>query len=212
MQGKSDNSSVGKGKIIQRGAEAVLYLDEEGALIKERLKKGYRIPELDEAIRKQRSKLEVRLLDKARRSGVDAPNAGLTNKYIIRMDYIDGDKLKDVLNGMSGKEQDDMALKIGSAVAALHSSNIIHGDLTTSNMVLKDGRVFLIDFGLGKVSHKVEDKATDLFLLFEALRSTHSGISDRMWKNIINTYVQEYSNAQEVMPRLDMISRRRRYK
>ena len=202
----------GKGKIIQRGAEAVLYLAVDGKLVKERVRKGYRIPELDEAIRKQRSKLEVRLLDKARRSGVTAPSAGLTNKYIIRMDYIDGEKLKDALNGMGRADQDRMARKIGSAVAALHASDIIHGDLTTSNMMLKDGQIFLIDFGLGKVSHKVEDKATDLFLLFEALRSTHSGISARVWKNIINTYVQEYSNAREVMSRLDMISRRRRYK
>lgn len=203
---------TGKGKIIQRGAEAILYLADDGKLVKERVKKGYRIPEIDEAIRKRRSKLEVRLLDKARRSGVDAPSAGLTDKYIIRMDFIDGEKLKDALNGMKPADQDVIAERIGSSVAALHESDIIHGDLTTSNMMLKDGKVFLIDFGLGKVSHKVEDKATDLFLLSEALRSTHSVISTRMWKNIINTYVQEYSHAQEVMPRLDMISRRRRYK
>jgi Kae1-associated kinase Bud32 len=202
-------------RIIQRGAEAVLYLDEDGddvSLVKERVKKGYRIPELDEQIRKQRSKLEVRLLEKARRSGALTPKASLTNKYIIRMDYIDGERVKDVLNSMSGPEQDGMAEKIGSFVAGLHESDIIHGDLTTSNMLLKDGLIYLIDFGLGKVSHKVEDKATDLFLLHEALLSTHFGISARVWKNIINTYVQKYSNAQEVLSRLDRIERRRRYK
>ncbi len=201
-----------KKKIIQRGAEAVLYLAGDGSLVKERVKKGYRIPELDEAIRKRRAKLEVSLLDKARRSGVTTPRAALTNKYIIRMDYVNGERVKDVLSGMSRAEQLKVAEKIGSFVAALHASNIIHGDLTTSNMLLKDNKIYFIDFGLGKISHKVEDKATDLFLLWEALLSTHFGISARVWKNIINIYALKYSNAREVLLRLDMISRRRRYK
>jgi Kae1-associated kinase Bud32 len=201
-----------RGKIIQRGAEAVLYLDEDGRLVKERVRKGYRIPEIDEAIRRQRARLEVRLLDKARRSDVDTPMASLTSNYIISMDYIEGKKLKDALNGMSSAEQDKTAEKIGRMVANLHGSDIIHGDLTTSNMILKDERIYLIDFGLGKISRKVEDKATDLFLLREALLSTHFGVSDRVWKNVINTYVQKYSNAREVMARLGIIERRRRYK
>ncbi|MBN2330205.1 MAG: Kae1-associated serine/threonine protein kinase [Candidatus Aenigmarchaeota archaeon] len=201
-----------KGRIIQRGAEAVLYLDSEGSLVKERVKKGYRIPELDETIRRRRSKLEVRLLDKARRSGIDTPCAALTDDHMIKMDYIDGVRVKDALGGMGVREQDATARKIGTMVAALHSSDIVHGDLTTSNMLLKDGKIFLIDFGLGKVSGKVEDQATDLFLLLEALTSTHYGISARVWKNIIKTYVQKYSNAREVMTRFETIERRRRYK
>jgi len=201
-----------QGRIIHMGAEAVLYLDADGSLVKERVKKGYRIPELDETIRRRRSKLEVRLLDKARRSGVATPGATLTDKYNIRMDFIDGERVKDALNGMSRQEQDATAHEIGSIVAALHSSDIVHGDLTTSNMLLKDGKIFLIDFGLGKVSRKVEDQATDLFLLLEALTSTHYGISARVWKNIIKIYVQKYSNAHEVMTRFERIEHRRRYK
>ncbi len=201
-----------KCRIIQRGAEAVLYLDSEGSLMKERVKKGYRIPELDEAIRRQRARLEVRLLEKARRSGVNTPMASLTDKYNIRMEYIEGDRVKDVLGGMGRHGQDETAAKIGSFVAVLHGSDIVHGDLTTSNMLLKEGKIYLIDFGLGKVSTKVEDKAMDLFLLWEALRSTHFGISGRVWKNIINTYVQRYSNAREVLARFEKIERRRRYK
>ncbi len=200
------------GKIIQRGAEAVLYLDPDGSLVKERIKKGYRIPELDESIRRRRSKLEVRMLERARRSGVPTPSAALKDKYNIRMDFIDGERVKDALNRMGEEEQDGIACEIGSMVAALHSSEIVHGDLTTSNMILKDGKIFLIDFGLGKVSRKVEDQATDLFLLLEALTSTHYGISARVWKNIIKIYVQKYSNAQEVMTRFERIEHRRRYK
>jgi Kae1-associated kinase Bud32 len=94
-------------------------------------------------------------------------------------------------------------------VAGMHSADIVHGDLTTSNMILKDGELHLIDFGLGKLSHKVEDKATDLFLLWEAVRSTHFEISEKVWKTIINTYIQLYENARAVSSRLEQIERRR---
>jgi Kae1-associated kinase Bud32 len=199
-------------RVIRRGAEAVLWLDGEGKLVKERVRKGYRIPELDEAIRRQRARLEVRMLSRARRSGVNAPAATLTDRYNIRMDFVDGERVKDAFSSMGARRQDEVAGMIGSVVAAMHAADIVHGDLTTSNMLLKDGALYMIDFGLGKVSRKVEDKATDLFLLWEAMLSTHYGASERAWKNIINTYVQKYENAREVMARFAMIERRRRYK
>ncbi|MBN1896935.1 MAG: Kae1-associated serine/threonine protein kinase [Candidatus Aenigmarchaeota archaeon] len=197
--------------IIQRGAEAVIY--REGShIIKERVKKGYRIPAIDDEIRKRRTKLEARLLEKARRSGVTTPNAEIKDSYVIKMDYIDGDKVKEKLNGMPKSMQEKVARKIGEAVASLHAADIVHGDLTTSNMILKGNDLYLIDFGLGKVSHKVEDKATDLFLLYEAIISTHYEISEQMWKTIINTYMLKYSTAPEVMTRFERIGQRRRYK
>lgn len=199
------------GEIIQRGAEAVLYR-EDGKLVKERVAKGYRLPVLDEEIRKRRTKLETRLLEKARRAGVSVPGAEMEGKHVIRMDYIDGDRVKDVLNSMKSAERKKTAEKIGAAIAILHSADIVHGDLTTSNMILKGGELYLIDFGLGKVSHKVEDKATDLFLLYEALISTHIEISEALWKTIINIYMQKYSTASDVMTRFEKIGRRRRYK
>jgi Kae1-associated kinase Bud32 len=210
--GKKERDKEGKMEIIQRGAEAVLYLDGRGRLVKERLRKGYRLPELDSALRRQRSRLEVRLLERARRSGVDVPHAQLSANDKITMDYVRGGRLKDVLDGMTRKEADAVARKVGETAAALHSSDIVHGDLTTSNMIMHGGKLYLIDFGLGKVSRKVEDKATDMFLLSEALQSTHFGISGPLWKNIINTYLQKYSDAREVLGRLAKIERRRRYK
>ena len=197
--------------IIQRGAEAVLYR-EGSVLVKDRIKKGYRLPVLDEDIRKRRTKLEVGLLERARRAGVSAPNAEMTGRHLIRMDYIDGVRIKDALNGMKSTDQKKVGEKIGAMIAALHSANIVHGDLTTSNMILKGNELYVIDFGLGKVSHKVEDKATDLFLLYEAILSTHYEISGSIWKIIINMYMQKYSTAPEVMKRFENIGQRRRYK
>ncbi len=198
-------------EIVQRGAEAVLYR-EGNVLVKERVRKGYRLPELDEEIRRRRTKLEVNLLERARRAGISAPDAEMAEKHIIRMEYIDGDRVKDVLNGMKRPDQEKTAEKIGAMIAHLHSADIVHGDLTTSNMILKGNQLYVIDFGLGRVSHKVEDKATDLFLLYEAVLSTHYEISGSLWKNIINTYMQKYSTAREVMARFEKIGQRRRYK
>lgn len=199
------------GKIVQRGAEAVLYRSGE-MLVKERVRKGYRLPEIDDDIRKRRTKLEARLLEKARRSGVNTPDAEITDSHIIKMQYIEGDKIKDTFNRMGKPLRTKVAKKIGEAVAALHSAGIVHGDLTTSNMILKGNDLYLIDFGLGRVSQKVEDKATDLFLLYEAIISTHYEISEAVWKTIINTYMQKYSTAPEVMKRFERIGQRRRYK
>jgi Kae1-associated kinase Bud32 len=200
--------------IVKRGAEAVIYREggKSGMLIKERVRKGYRLPVLDEEIRRLRTKGEARLLGRASRSGVLTPDAEMAGKYKIRMEEVKGERLKDTLNSMRKGKQKEVAKKIGAMVAALHSADIIHGDLTTSNMILKDNGLYLIDFGLGKTSRKVEDKATDLFLLWEAIISTHYGISGPLWKNIINTYMQKYSTASGVMQRFEKIARRRRYK
>ena len=198
-------------EIVKRGAEAVIYR-EGGMLVKERVRKGYRIRELDGDIRRLRTKSEARLLERARRSGILTPGAQVTGTYKIGMEEIKGKRLKDALDSMKAGEQKSVAVKIGETVAMLHSADIVHGDLTTSNMILKGDGIYLIDFGLGKVSHKVEDKATDLFLLWEALISAHYAISGPMWKNIINTYMQKYSTAAEVMARFESVGKRRRYK
>jgi len=198
-------------KIIQRGAEAVLYL-RDGELVKERISKGYRIPELDRKIRKQRTKSEMKLLERAKLAGVRTPKVRIENDFKLVMDYIEGKKLKDVLNGMKAEERRGVCEKIGEIVAKLHAKGIIHGDLTTSNMILEGNEVYLIDFGLGKFSERVEDQAVDLFLLYEALKSTHFRILEECWKTILKTYSQNYSNASEVLKRIEKIKKRRRYR
>jgi Kae1-associated kinase Bud32 len=128
------------------------------------------------------------------------------------MEYLDGKKLKDVLNSMERKDRERVCGQIGEMVAKLHSSGIMHGDLTTSNMILMENRVMLIDFGLGKFSDKVEDQAVDLFLLYEALKSTHFDILEEAWEKIINVYSRNYPEARPVLKRIEKIKNRRRYK
>ncbi len=198
-------------RIIQRGAEAVLYL-KNGKLVKERVKKGYRIQQLDYKIRKQRTKGEAKLMERARASGIRVPNVRVEDEFKLVMDYIKGRKLKDALNNMSEKNRKAVCEEIGKMVAKLHASCITHGDLTTSNMILAKDGLFFIDFGLGKFSNRVEDQAVDLFLLYEALKSTHFDILEEAWEKIIKAYACNYSQAQDVLKRIEKIKKRRRYK
>ena len=198
-------------EILSRGAEAVISLEGD-SIIKERLKKNYRIPEIDGKIRKQRTSAESSLLDKARRAGVPVPLIKKQENSILEMEYIEGQKLKDALNNLEKSKIEALSKEIGEIVGKLHSAGIMHGDLTTSNFILKENKLYIIDFGLGRVSKKVEDQATDLHLLYEALKSTHFKILDVCWKNVIGEYRKNYQKSEEVLKRLEEISKRRRYK
>ncbi len=198
-------------KIIQRGAEAILYLRGK-ELVKERIKKGYRLPELDLKIRKQRTKGETKLMERSRGSKVPVPKVRIEDEFKLVMEYVKGERIKDILNGMVPAERAKVCERIGEIIAKLHANGVIHGDLTTSNMILKGNEVFLIDFGLGKFSEKVEDQAVDLFLLYEALKSTHFRMLAKSWERIANSYSENYSKAKEVLARIENIKKRRRYK
>ncbi|MBI2672231.1 Kae1-associated serine/threonine protein kinase, partial [Candidatus Woesearchaeota archaeon] len=162
---------------IFRGAEAVVYLDirenpYQPIIIKSRIKKDYRIKELDEKLRKFRTKREVKLLEKS--SGIiNVPKVLEFNDFDIITEYIDGEKLSSVLDSLNEKEREKVCFLIGESLAKLHNNDIIHGDLTTSNIILKDNKTYFIDFGLGSFSNKIEDKAVDLHLLRQALKSRH---------------------------------------
>jgi Kae1-associated kinase Bud32 len=214
--------------IIARGAEAILYKDEAGDLLKERVKKTYRIAEIDDMLRKRRTKNEASLIRKARSAGVCVPQVIEEEKFVLKLEYIDGKKVKDIFDKKNCKE---ISEKIGMSVALLHNFDIIHGDLTTSNMIIKnkvkndakqnDARsasnnftsfdLYFIDFGLGFISKRPEDKATDLYLLHEALESTHFDIMKNAWKIILKAYIENYGEAKNVINTLKKIEMRRRY-
>lgn len=193
----------------------MLYLQKEldkKMIVKERVSKGYRIPEIDEKIRKNRTRHELKLLSRARQAGIQTPKAWSPNKYNIVMDYIEGFRVKDVFNDLETKERKKLCREMGDIIAKLHENGMIHGDLTTSNMILdKNGKMFLIDFGLGKFSGKIEDQAVDLFLLQEAIKSTHFDFLDESWKGVLKGY-GKYSRSKEVIKRFEQIAKRRRYK
>ncbi len=203
-------------EIIKHGAEAILYKDSfdgQTLLVKERVRKGYRITEIDEKLRKLRTREEVKLLTEARKCGVLTPQIVHVDdgSFKIFMEFVDGKRVKEFLNSATENEIQKLSYQIGKSIGRLHSREIIHGDLTTSNMLLKEGKLYFIDFGLGKISKKIEDKAVDLSLLYEALRSTHFKILETCWGEIKKGYREENSNSEEVFEQLKKIEKRGRY-
>ena len=97
------------------------------------------------------------------------------------MEYIEGQQIKQMLNKASKAKRHDLCVKIGESIARLHSHGLIHGDLTTSNMILSpEGKIFFVDFGLGEKNIELEAKGVDLHLLKRALQSTHFHVLGRM--------------------------------
>ncbi len=197
-------------KIIKRGAEAVLYRT-DGSIVKDRIKKNYRISEIDNELRTQRTRLEARLLSEGRRSGVATPQVFSVEENRIVMEHIEGERLKELINKTDEKSRKWIANLIGISVALLHNAGIIHGDLTTSNMILKGKKIYFIDFGLGSFSKRIEDFATDLSVLKEALKSTHYKYLNSLWQNIIKAYKEKNPNAEKVLAQLENIEKRGRY-
>jgi len=203
-------------KIICRGAESLIYMSEyEGkkVLVKERIKKSYRIKEIDEKLRKERTRREVNLLRRAREISVSTPQVLHVDEknHKIIMEFIDGIRIKEFLNSADEDEIKKVCFEIGKLIGKLHSNKIVHGDLTTSNMILKDGKIYFIDFSLGNFSTRIEDFGVDLNLLYEALKSTHFKILDVCWNSIANGYKTEFKDAEKVFRKMEEIEKRARY-
>jgi Kae1-associated kinase Bud32 len=208
-------------KIISRGAEAVLYAsryDGQKVLVKERIPKNYRLKQIDEKIRKQRTRKEVRLLSEARKCGVMTPKVLNVDEASgkIMMEFVDGKRVKELLN--SGKNSAANVKKIGAicrmigeAAGKLHAAGIVHGDLTTSNMLLREGEMYFIDFGLGNFSRRIEDHGEDINLLHKAIESTHFKILKACWQNIVKGYRAKYKDADRALSKMQEIEKRARY-
>ncbi len=200
-------------KLIAQGAEAkILLLD--NLVTKDRIPKTYRLKELDEQIRRRRTKSETKLLDKASKL-INSPspiiNSSQENKFQIQMPFIKGQKLSEYLDSFPLAKQKQLCKQMGESIAKLHSQDIIHGDLTTSNMILKEKEIHFIDFGLGFISHKYEDKAVDLHLLKQALEAKHFKHWEALVKEVIKGY-KKNPDAKIILERLTAVEKRGRYK
>lgn len=206
-----ENSNI-KMKLIQQGAEAKILLVKDW-IIKDRISKSYRHPELDQQIRKQRTKSEAKLLIKASEI-IESPTPFFipNDSYQIKMPFINGKKLSEHLDKLPLKEQKQIMKLIGQSIAKFHKANIIHGDLTTSNMILKKDKVFFIDFGLGYISQKIEDKAVDLHLLKQALEAKHFKHFKELQNQVLKSYEKENPEAKKIFERITAVERRGRYR
>lgn len=203
--------------IIYQGAEAEICVSKYmnyNVVEKRRVHKSYRIDYIDDKLISSRTREEAKLMIEARGIGVSVPiiyDVDLVNG-IITMEYLKGKRIKDILNNFSEKKRQTLCKKIGESIARFHNNDIIHGDITTSNMILLDDRVYFIDFGLGEKNSEIESKGVDLHVLMEALESTHSKYSD-CFKYVLEGYKKELKDdANKVIKKIDDIVKRGRYR
>jgi len=211
--------------MIKKGAEANLYLEDFAkvlhplgggkVVIKHRISKRYRVPQLDLKLRESRTALEAKLFVDAKRAGVPAPavfEVDCTDMRIV-MEFIDGEQVKQVLDRLKPAARHKLCGLIGRQIARLHAAGIVHGDLTTSNMILtRKGKVFFVDFGLGEYDSSLEARGVDLHLLRRALQSIHFRITDKVYRAVLAGYRREFGKgADEIIKRAKEIELRGRY-
>ncbi len=160
----------------------------------------------------RRTRAEAKLLEKARKI-INTPKVLEAKETKLKIQFIDGKKLSETLDRLSLKKQKQILNQIGKDIAKLHNKNIIHGDLTTSNMILIKDQIYFIDFGLGYFNGKYEDKAVDIHLLKQALEAKHF----KHWKEIYKEFEKGYKSieskeAEKVLQRLKIVEKRGRYK
>jgi len=205
--------------LIKKGAEANLYLEEwhnRKVIMKRRLPKKYRLPELDERIRSQRTMYEPQVIHKAKEAGVPTPTIFMVDaaEANIIMEFVDGKQVKQVLNDLPPEERLRLSRHIGGLIGRLHKNGIIHGDLTTSNMILTPyGKVVFVDFGLSERSTELETRGVDLHLMKRAFQSTHYRHAKECFEAVVEGYAKVVGEeeAKNVLEKIREIERRGRY-
>ncbi|HII02727.1 TPA: bifunctional N(6)-L-threonylcarbamoyladenine synthase/serine/threonine protein kinase [Methanosarcinaceae archaeon] len=199
--------SLPPGELLDSGAEAVVYLEEgpggEKVLVKERVPKAYRLKEIDERIRKERNRTEARLMSEARRAGVPTPIIYDVETFKLKMQYIGGAPVKYLITP-------EISIKVGELVGKLHSAGIVHGDLTTSNLLLASSRLYLLDFGLAYFEKSLEARGVDVHVLFQTFESTHRD-SEALIEAFKKGYESTFIEAVDVLKRVEEIKKRARY-
>ncbi len=193
------------------GAEAVIEraaFYSRDVIIKKRISKRYRVAKLDSKLIKERTRREAKIIHEAKLAGVRTPVIYDVDEGKIVMEKCAGTLLFDAVAGMDDEELRLALQSLARAVARLHSHGIAHGDLTTSNVIVDEHGVCLIDFGMASLNSGIEEMAVDLHMLDESFQSAHS---ERY--HLIDSFYREYerSGSEEVVNRVEEIRGRRRY-
>lgn len=196
--------------LIKKGAEADIYLTGwygKKVISKIRTSKPYRHKSLDNKIRKYRTIHEAKMISAAKIAGIPSPFIYFIDPLHaeIIMEFVEGNNVKEVITPQ-------LCSEIGMYTALLHSNNIIHGDLTTSNFI-SGKRLILLDYGLSYYSTRMEDRAVDIRLIKEAFSSAHVSI----YKDAYNSFIKGYSTiasknrTHKVLENVSEIEQRGRY-
>ncbi|CAL1279479.1 unnamed protein product [Larinioides sclopetarius] len=209
-------------QLISQGSEAKVYKGQflgKPSILKERFVKKYRHPELDKSLTCERIRAEVRALNKCHEAGIKCPAvyfADIESRCIILQEITNSITVKEYLKSILGNQgsteintSSSLAQKIGSSIAKMHKNELVHGDITTSNMLLKSDKlnefssaenfeVYFIDFGLAKRDVVAEDKAIDLYVLERVISSSHPN-SDKFYTAILSEYMRVLGNQSKAV-------------
>ena len=210
-----------KEKIVNKGAEASLYYGswfDKKVIFKHRIPKKYRLAELDKTIRSTRTLNEAKALIRVKNYGLNVPQVyeiDAINSIII-MRFIEGEKLKNIMTQLDDDKKRKYFSLIGHYIAILHKNGHIHGDITTSNIIITPNEdIFLIDFGLHEYSDSVEDKSVDLHLLKRVLISSHGEDYELCFNAFLEGYQVKYGHnsneCKEIIKNISVIETRGRY-
>ncbi|NLD66517.1 MAG: Kae1-associated serine/threonine protein kinase [Crenarchaeota archaeon] len=211
--------TINQGILLKKGAEASLYLIEwygRKAIVKVREPKRYRPEALDNRIRSYRTIHEPQLIHEAKCAGVSTPLIYMVNveEASIVMEYIEGPQIKKLLNTTNREKREILCNEIGKSVARLHNYGLIHGDLTTSNMIKSfQDKIVFVDFGLGEKNGELEAKGVDLHLLKRSMQSTHYRFWEQCFQNVLKGYtsVLGVKISEKVYEKIKEIEKRGRY-
>jgi Kae1-associated kinase Bud32 len=195
-------------KELSQGAEASIYL-EGGKIFKVRHSKAYRLPQIDSSLISSRTKREKKIIQKLTQLNILVPKLySSTDDATIVMEFIDGERLRDTL--LSSPKKIVYIKQLAKIVAKIHDAGIIHGDLTTSNILKPNisDELVLIDFGLSFFSDKLEDKAVDIHLLFRSFESTHYQEAEFYESIFQEAYISFSGNGKETLLRLEDVQKR----
>ncbi|GAB7365769.1 hypothetical protein MBLNU230_g7104t1 [Neophaeotheca triangularis] len=225
------NISTAPLTLVTQGAEALLFrtvflTPTTPAALKIRPKKPWRHPVLDARLTRQRILAEARVLAKCQRESVPVPAVlalDWERGWMVE-EWVGGGTVKAWIKGRGGNGDEagvaGMLRAVGAVVARLHKAGVVHGDLTTSNMMLRgeavaEGQspeIVLIDFGLAMQSVSEEDRAVDLYVLERAFGSTHPKEEGLFAETVLAAYGEGYKGAQKVLRKLEDVRMRGRKK
>ncbi|OAG09517.1 kinase-like protein [Paraphaeosphaeria sporulosa] len=227
-------------EVLTQGAEALVYKStfltpQTPCVVKYRPPKPYRHPVLDRRLTKARLLAEARVLVRCKRDGVDVPGvlgADWEAGWLV-LEWVEGRTVRAVLDGWAerGAQEEEGVLglmgRVGRAVGRLHGIGVVHGDLTTSNLMVRqderreegvkqtnelEGDIVLIDFGLASHSTQNlqdEDRAVDLYVLERAFAATHPK-AEPLFQEVLNAYGESFKGARAVLKRLEDVRLRGR--
>jgi len=208
-------------KLFKQGAEACLYAGDflgQSAVVKQRFSKKYRHPILDLQLTKDRHKAEVRAILKCKSIGVHTPVLYLADNHtntIVMENIDDSVTARDFINSnlklKNNQLLENICKEIGRVVGKLHLNGVIHGDITTSNILItSDNKIVMIDFGLSSMEGTAEDKGVDLYVLERAFLSTHPN-NEHLFAVLLGAYTAKLGkNSNEVINKFEEIRMRGR--